>query len=130
MNTFSKLYDTELHNQEIKSNKRTLMGFCWFFLTLLLVWVLTMINFFLISKFLISLSLGFTVLLLISPVIIYKKADLSSPWIKYFISGIDQYHLLDHYRTAYLSCSFDFRYATVICDPVPETSGALVFLYF
>lgn len=50
MNTFSKLYDTELHNQEIKSNKRTLMGFCWFFLTLLLVWVLTMINFFLISK--------------------------------------------------------------------------------
>ena len=62
MNTFSKLYDTELHNQEIKSNKRTLMGFCWFFLTLLLVWVLTMINFFLISKFLISLSLGFTVL--------------------------------------------------------------------
>lgn len=35
MNTFSKLYDTELHNQEIKSNKRTLMGFCWFFLTLL-----------------------------------------------------------------------------------------------
>lgn len=24
MNTFSKLYDTELHNQEIKSNKRTL----------------------------------------------------------------------------------------------------------
>ena len=46
MNTFSKLYDTELHNQEIKSNKRTLMGFCWFFLTLLLVWVLTMINFF------------------------------------------------------------------------------------
>ena len=83
MNTFSKLYDTELHNQEIKSNKRTLMGFCWFFLTLLLVWVLTMINFFLISKFLISLSLGFTVLLLIPPVIIYKKADLSSPWIKY-----------------------------------------------
>ena len=126
MNTFSKLYDTELHNQEIKSNKRTLMGFCWFFLTLLLVWVLTMINFFLISKFLISLSLGFTVLLLIPPVIIYKKADLSSPWIKYLF----QYHLLDHYRTAYLSCSFDFRYATVICDPVPETSGALVFLYF
>ena len=33
-----------------------------------------------------------------------------------FISGTDQYHLLDHY----LSCSFDFRYATVICDPVPE----------
>ncbi len=129
MNTFSKLYDTELHNQEIKSNKRTLMGFCWFFLTLLLVWVLTMINFFLISKFLISLSLGFTVLLLISPVIIYKKADLKS-MDQIFISGIDQYHLLDHYRTAYLPCSFDFRYATVICDPVPETSGTLVFLYF
>ena len=88
MNTFSKLYDTELHNQEIKSNKRTLMGFCWFFLTLLLVWVLTMINFFLISKFLISLSLGFTVLLLISPVIIYKKADLSSPWIKYLFLAL------------------------------------------
>lgn len=88
MNTFSKLYDTELHNQEIKSNKRTLMGFCWFFLTLLLVWVLTMINFFLISKFLISLSLGFTVLLLIPPVIIYKKADLSSPWIKYLFLAL------------------------------------------
>ena len=88
MNTFSKLYDTELHNQEIKSNKRTLMGFCWFFLTLLLVWVLTMINFFLISKFLISLSLGFTVLLLIPAVIIYKKADLSSPWIKYLFLAL------------------------------------------
>lgn len=88
MNTFSKLYDTELHNQEIKSNKRTLMGFCWFFLTLLLVWVLTMINFFLISKFLISLSLGFTVLLLIPPVIIYKKADLSSPLIKYLFLAL------------------------------------------
>lgn len=88
MSTFSKLYDTELHNQEIKSNKRTLMGFCWFFLTLLLVWVLTMINFFLISKFLISLSLGFTVLLLIPPVIIYKKANLSSPWIKYLFLAL------------------------------------------
>ena len=128
MNTFSKLYDTELHNQEIKSNKRTLMGFCWFFLTLLLVWVLTMINFFLISKFLISLSLGFTVLLLIPPVIIYKKTDLSSPWIKYLFLALIS--IICSIITAYLSCSFDFRYATVICDPVPETSGALVFLYF
>ena len=64
------------------------MGFCWFFLTLLLVWFLTMINFFLISKFLISLSLGFTILLLIPPVIIYKKADLSSPWIKYLFLAL------------------------------------------
>lgn len=88
MNTFSNLYDTELHNQEIKSNKRTMMGFCWFFLTLLLVWFLTMINFFLISKFLISLSLGFTILLLIPPAIIYKKSDLSRPWIKYLFLAL------------------------------------------
>ena len=42
MTAFKEQYSKEIHNQEIKSNKRTLKGFMWLFGLLFLIWLFTM----------------------------------------------------------------------------------------
>ena len=50
MTAFKEQYSKEIHNQEIKSNKRTLKGFMWLFGLLFLIWLFTMEGLFVVDE--------------------------------------------------------------------------------
>jgi|GEM_PF-3870876 len=43
MENYQEQYKQELHQQEINSNLRTLKGFLWIFVTILILWLLTLV---------------------------------------------------------------------------------------
>lgn len=88
MEDFKEQYQQELIYQEIKSNKRTLKGFCWFLITVAFIWLLTVTDFFEVDKKLISIAFLSNVVLFIPAVSIYVKSDLSKAWIKYFLLSL------------------------------------------
>lgn len=88
MEDFKEQYQQELIYQEIKSNKRTLKGFCWFLITVAFIWLLTVTDFFEVDKKLISIAFLSNVVLFIPVVSIYVKSDLSKAWIKYFLLSL------------------------------------------
>lgn len=88
MEDFKEQYQQELIYQEIKSNKRTLKGFCWFLITVAFIWLLTVTDFFEVDKKLISIAFLSNVVLFIPAVSIYFKSDLSKAWIKYFLLSL------------------------------------------
>lgn len=87
MEDYQKQFQEELQRQEIKSNKRTLQGFLWFFAAMTLIYVLTVVNFFVVDQssmnqaFLLSLLMGIPVL----AIYIRFHSDLSRPFIKYVL---------------------------------------------
>lgn len=88
MEDFKEQYQQELIYQEIKSNKRTLKGFCWFLITVAFIWLLTVTDFFEVDKKLITIAFLSNVVLFIPAVSIYFKSDLSKAWIKYFLLSL------------------------------------------
>ncbi|MCM1046270.1 MAG: GGDEF domain-containing protein [Candidatus Gastranaerophilales bacterium] len=88
MEDFREQYRQELKHQEIKSNKRTLKGFNWFFMAIALIWLLTVTGFFEVDKTLISIAFLSTIILFIPAVSIYFKSDLSKLWIKYLLLSL------------------------------------------
>ena len=44
MENYQEQYKQELHQQEINSNLRTLKGFLWIFVTILILWLLTLVG--------------------------------------------------------------------------------------
>lgn len=77
MDDFKEQYLHELDYQEIKSNRYTLKGFCWFFLAVALIWLLTVLGFFEVDKKLTSIAFFMNVILFIPAVYIFVKCDLS-----------------------------------------------------
>ena len=88
MDDFKEQYFQELDYQEIKSNKHTLKGFCWFLLAVAFIWLLTVLGFFEVDKKLITISFLANIILFIPAVYIYFKSDLSKAWIKYFLLSL------------------------------------------
>lgn len=85
---YKKQYELEIYFQEVNSNKRTLKGFLWIFIALSLVWLLTIIRFFDVSIALVTLALLATIILLFPALCIWRKGDLSKPWVKYFFLAL------------------------------------------
>lgn len=83
MNLISQQFEQEFRKQEMEANKQSLMGFVWFFLAEAVVWLLTMINFFIIDKKTISITLAITLILFIPLIFIAWKGDLGHPKLKY-----------------------------------------------
>lgn len=87
MEDYQKQFQEELQRQEIKSNKRTLQGFLWFFAAMTLIYVLTVVNFFVVDQssmnqaFLLSLLMGIPVL----AIYVRFHSNLSRPFIKYVL---------------------------------------------
>ena len=87
MEDHQKQFQEELQRQEIKSNKRTLQGFLWFFAAMTLIYVLTVVNFFVVDQssmnqaFLLSLLMGIPVL----AIYVRFHSDLSRSFIKYVL---------------------------------------------
>lgn len=88
MDDFKEQYLQELDDQEIKSNRYTLKGFCWFFLAVAFIWLLTVLGFFEVDKKLTSIAFFMNVILFIPAVYIFLKCDLSRAWIKYFLLSL------------------------------------------
>lgn len=88
MEDFKEQYHRELAYQEIKSNKHTLKGFCWFLLAVAFIWLLTVLGFFEVDKKLITIAFAANIVLFIPVVYIYLKIDLSRTWIKYFLLSL------------------------------------------
>lgn len=88
MEDFIEQYHSELAYQEIKANKHTLKGFCWFFVALTLIWLITVTGFFEVDKGLITLSFLSNIVLFIPAFYIYLKINLSNRWIKYFLLSL------------------------------------------
>lgn len=88
MEDFKEQYYQELVYQEIKSNKHTLKGFCWFFIAVAFIWLLTVTGFFEVDKKLITISFLANIVLFIPAVYINYKSDLSKAWIKYFLLSL------------------------------------------
>lgn len=88
MEDFKEQYYQELIYQERKSNKYTLKGFFWFFVTFALIWLLTVIGFFEVDKKLITIAFLFQIITFIPSIWISLKFDLAKPWIKYFLLSL------------------------------------------
>lgn len=88
MEDFREQYQQELVYQEIKSNKYTLKGFCWFLLAVAFIWLLTVADFFEVDKKLTTIAFAANIILFIPAVYIYVKTDLSKAWIKYFLLSL------------------------------------------
>lgn len=85
MEDFEAQYQEELVRQEVKSNKKTILGFCWFFLAVFLTWIFTMLEIFIISKQITTWCLIVTILSMIPPAFIRWKVNLAKPWVKYLM---------------------------------------------
>lgn len=83
MDDFEIQYQNELVRQEVKSNKKTLLGFGWFFTAVFLTWILTMLGIFIISRQTMTLCFVVTIASMIAPAFIQWKVDLAKPWVKY-----------------------------------------------
>lgn len=88
MDEFKEQYDQELDYQEIKSNRYTLKGFCWFFLAVVFIWLLTVLGFFEVDKKLTTIAFLINMILFIPAVYIFLEIDLSRAWIKYFLLSL------------------------------------------
>ena len=83
MENYQEQYKQELHRQEINSNLRTLKGFFWIFATILVLWLLTLVRIFIVDAGIFSMAVGVSAVMGIPVLYIYKKVDLSKPWVKY-----------------------------------------------
>lgn len=56
MNDLNEQYKIELKLQEKKSNVRTLKSFLWFFTAMVVIWVLTAVDFFVIDTMWVTIA--------------------------------------------------------------------------
>lgn len=83
MENYQEQYKQELHQQEINSNLRTLKGFFWIFVTILIIWLLTLARIFIVDAGIFTVAVGLSAVMGIPVLYIYKKVDLSKLWVKY-----------------------------------------------
>lgn len=60
MNDLIEQYNLELRYQEKKSNVRTLRSFLWFFIAMVVIWVLTAVDFFVIDTGMVTSAVGYS----------------------------------------------------------------------
>ena len=58
MENYQEQYKQELHQQEINSNLRTLKGFLWIFVTILILWLLTLVGIFIVDAGIFTMAVG------------------------------------------------------------------------
>ena len=83
MENYQEQYKQELHQQEINSNLRTLKGFFWIFVTILIIWLLTLARIFIVDAGIFTIAVALSAVMGVPVLYIYKKVDLSKLWVKY-----------------------------------------------
>lgn len=84
MTAFKEQYSKEIHNQEIKSNKRTLKGFMWLFGLLFVIWLFTMEGLFVVDAHIMTMAFIITAAVCVPVAIIGIRNKLGAGWIKYY----------------------------------------------
>ncbi len=77
-------YKQEIIEQERKANRHIIAGFRYFLIAAIIVWVLTVMDFFVIDKVTVSITLVILLPMLLLPLYIAARYDLSNPRLKYF----------------------------------------------
>lgn len=88
MNDLNEQYKIELQLQEKKSNVRTLKSFLWFFIAMVVIWVLTAVDFFVIDTRWVSIAFSISTVFLIIPLVVYIKGNLEAGWVKYMLLAV------------------------------------------
>lgn len=83
MNEMDELYLSELKDQEIRANKRTLLGYLWCYGVIAVVWLLTILGVFNIDWRPVTVAFALTSIIFLVPGYIFKQVDLSNAWVKY-----------------------------------------------
>lgn len=78
-------FEEEFLRQETNSNKKAINGFWIFFGAVFLTWILTLANIFIISKTMMTICFIVTSLIMIAPIYIKYKVDMSLKWVKYLM---------------------------------------------
>ena len=84
---YQEQYNQELHQQEINSNLRTLKGYFWIIVTMLVLWLLTLMSIFIVDAGIFTMAVGLSMVMGI-PVLYIYKVDLSKHWVKYVFFNI------------------------------------------
>ena len=104
MENYQEKYKKELYQQEINSNIHTLKGFFWIFVTILLLWLLTLVRIFIVDARIFTMAAGVSAVMGIPVLYIYKKVDLSKHWVKYVFLNTDLYDIGSHCGIFVIPC--------------------------
>lgn len=88
MNDLKEQFNIELQLQEKKSNVRTLKSFLWFFIAMVVIWVLTAVDFFVIDTRWVTIAFSISTAFLIVPLVVYLKGNLEAGWVKYMLLAV------------------------------------------
>ncbi len=88
MNDLKEQFNIELQLQEKKSNVRTLKSFLWFFIAMVVIWVLTAVDFFVIDTRWVTIAFSISTAFLIVPFVVYLKGNLEVGWVKYMLLAV------------------------------------------
>lgn len=88
MNDLIEQYNLELRYQEKKSNVRTLRSFLWFFIAMVVIWVLTAVDFFVIDTGMVTIAFSIAAVLMLVPLMVFLKGNLEAAWVKYMLLAV------------------------------------------
>lgn len=88
MNDLNEQYKIELKLQEKKSNVRTLKSFLWFFIAMVVIWVLTAVDFFVIDTRWVTIAFSISTAFFVIPLIVYIRGNLDDVWVKYMLLAV------------------------------------------
>ena len=77
MENYQEKYKKELHQQEINSNIHTLKGFFWIFVTILLLWMLTLVRIFIVDSRIFTMAAGVSAVMGITVLYELLKEDMN-----------------------------------------------------
>lgn len=125
MENYQEQYNQELHQQEINSNLRTLKGYFWIVVTMLVLWLLTLTRIFIVDAGIFTMAVGLSMVMGIPVLYIYKKVDLSKHWVKYVFFNTDLRDFCNLRRLFVFSCGAYLCIAFTFGSAVSEETDAL-----
>ena len=73
MENYQEQYNQELHQQEINSNLRTLKGYFWIVVTMLVLWLLTLTRIFIVDAGIFTMAVGLSMVMGSPPFCLFMR---------------------------------------------------------
>ena len=127
MENYQEQYKQELHQQEINSNLRTLKGFLWIFVTILILWLLTLVGIFIVDARIFTMAVGMSVVMGI-PVLHIQKGGFVKGLGEICASGADLCNIGSHGGIFVFSCCIYLCIAAFISGAVPGKDDTVGYL--
>lgn len=81
-------YKQELHNQELKANRRTRTGLLWIFAGVFFFWMLTMLGIFVVQETSMTIAFILSAVICIYVWLLQYMSRLDAPWVKYALMTV------------------------------------------